>query len=119
MRAEFLRYLLTRAGPSEALVIVPRVPGGPGGAPRWQPLCAVYRRAFLSHAEEALRRERNRIDRLFAEVPVLVIEADEIANQGFDANIFENVNTPEDLVRIIGPSGHRVIGPSSHRGGIR
>jgi molybdopterin-guanine dinucleotide biosynthesis protein A len=45
---ELLQYLLGCAGNSSAAVTVPRAGG------RWQPLCAVYRRAFGDAAEEAL-----------------------------------------------------------------
>lgn len=97
MQAEFLRVLLARARASDAWVVAARTADGPEGKPRFQPLCAVYRRAFGAAAEEALRAGRNKVDALFTQVPALVLEPEEIARLGFTANIFANVNAPEDL----------------------
>ena len=49
----FLKYLLTEAEASKAVVTVPHTGGG------WQPLCAVYRREFAAVAETALRQSKN------------------------------------------------------------
>src|ERR1700759_2142962 len=54
--AEFLKYLLARAESSGATVTVPSVNG------YFQPLCAVYRKAFLASAERALKAGKNKID---------------------------------------------------------
>ncbi len=88
---EFLSYLCARAQGSEALVTVPRAAGG------WQPLCAVYRKAFGKLAEEALEAGRNKIDLLFAAIPVLCVEEKEIVQAGFSPGMFRNINTPEEL----------------------
>lgn len=88
---EFLRYLLTRARGSTARVIVPHCGGG------WQPLCAVYRREFADTAERALRAGRNKIDVLFDRETTLAIGEDELQSAGFSAEMFRNLNTPEDL----------------------
>ena len=74
-----------------ATVVVPRT----GGC--WQPLCAIYRREFASAAESALRAGRNKIDRLFAEVPTRAIEEQELQAAGFSPALFRNLNTPEEL----------------------
>jgi molybdopterin-guanine dinucleotide biosynthesis protein A len=88
----FLQYLVTQArGAPEAAVVVPRMDGG------WQPLCAVYRRAFASVAERALLAGRNRIDRLFDDARTRVIEQRELEGAGFSSAIFRNLNTPEEL----------------------
>jgi len=89
---EFLRYLMNQAVDAPlATVVVPRT----GGC--WQPLCAIYRREFASAAESALRAERNKIDRLFAEVRTRVIEEQELQAAGFSPALFRNLNTPEEL----------------------
>ena len=88
---EFLAYLLSRARESGAIVTLPRAGGG------LQPLCAVYRRGFAAVAEQSLRDEKNKIDSLFAKVETCVIEEDELARAGFLAEIFRNLNTPEEL----------------------
>ena len=89
----FLEYLLEQARATTALVTVPRVAGG------WQPLCAVYRREFATWAEHALQRGRNKIDPLFSEVETRVLEEDELTRSGFSSEMFQNLNTPEDLER--------------------
>ena len=89
--ARFLEYLVQRAGAKAAVVTIPRVAG------RWQPLCAVYRREFAEVAEPALRAGKNKIDPLFGQVSLQVIEEAEITEHGFALEMFRNVNTPEEL----------------------
>jgi molybdenum cofactor guanylyltransferase len=86
-----LEYLVSRAQESEAVVTVARSAGG------YQPLCAVYRRAFVDDAEQALRSGSYRIDALFNEQRTQVIEEEELEAAGFSARIFRNLNTPEEL----------------------
>ena len=88
----FLHYSLTQARSArDADAVVPRAGG------RWQPLCAIYRRKFSVTAESALRVGRNRIGQLFDEIRLRVIDADELQGAGFSLDIFQNLNTPEDL----------------------
>lgn len=88
---EFLEYLLFQARESGAMITVPRVAGG------LQPLCAAYRRGFAKVAEQSLRQGKNKIDSLFAAAETRVIEEDEWMRAGFSAEIFRNLNTPEEL----------------------
>jgi molybdenum cofactor guanylyltransferase len=88
---EFLEYLLLRAQESGAMITVPRAGGG------LQPLCAVYRREFAEVAEQSLHEGKNKIDSLFATVGTRVIEEDELGRAGFSAEMFRNLNTPEEL----------------------
>jgi len=90
-----LRFLIEQAAACDAIVTVPRVTGG------YQPLCAVYRRAFAALAQAALESGRNKVDALFAATNVRVLEESELARFGFDAAIFENLNSPEDLRRVL------------------
>jgi len=90
---EFLRFLVEEAKRCGSTVTVP-VAGG-----RKQTLCAIYRRAFAGFAEEALRAGRNKIDPLFADTTVREISEREIVELDFDPRMFDNLNTPEDLVR--------------------
>lgn len=90
MEPAFLKYLLEQARGSSAMVTVPRIGGG------WQPLCAVYRRSFAEVAEKALTAGKNKIDALFSAVPPRVVEEAEILNAGFGAEMFDNLNTPEE-----------------------
>ena len=86
-----LQYLLREAERSEAVLTVPRAAGN------WQPLCAVYRRAFAVPAESALRSGHNRIDALFEETTLRMIDEEELGRAGFSAELFRNVNTREEL----------------------
>jgi molybdopterin-guanine dinucleotide biosynthesis protein A len=88
---ELLDFLFAAANETDAIVVVPRTARG------FQPLCAVYRRAFAAAAEEALRAGNYKIDAVFAGVAVRVIEEEELACAGFSERIFFNVNTPGDL----------------------
>ena len=91
MTAELLSYLISQARQAGAVITVPNIAGGV------QPLCAIYRKEFASIAEESLKAGKNKIDPLFARVETRVIEEEEIMRAGFSAQIFKNMNTPEDL----------------------
>lgn len=88
---EFLLYLIAQAAESSAMVTVPRAGNG------WQPLCAVYRREFAATAEQSLLKGENKIDPLFATVETRVLEEQELVKRGFSADMFRNLNTPEEL----------------------
>jgi molybdopterin-guanine dinucleotide biosynthesis protein A len=89
-----LQFLVTRARTSpEALVTVAQANGG------YQPLFAVYRREFATSAEQALRAGRHKIDACFEPAYTQIIGEAELESAGFSANIFRNLNTPEELVR--------------------
>ena len=91
VEARFLEYLVQRARAGAAVATVPRIAG------RWQPLCALYRRGFADVAEPALRAGKNKIDPLFGQVSLQVIEEAELQEQSFALEMFRNVNTPEEL----------------------
>jgi molybdenum cofactor guanylyltransferase len=86
-----LDYLISRAKISNANVTLARAAGG------FQPLCAVYRRAFADAAEDALRAGHYKIDTLFTPASTQVIEEAELGASGFSPRIFRNLNTPEEL----------------------
>jgi len=88
---DLLRYLIARAEGSAALVTVPRTADG------WQPLCAIYRKAFADNAEPALTQGRNKVDALFTPDILEVITEQELRAAGFSSGLFKNVNTPDDL----------------------
>ena len=88
---ELLSFLFATANETDASVVVPRTAKG------FQPLCAVYRRAFAFAAEEALRAGNYKIDAVFPEVTVRAVEEEELARAGFSEQLFFNVNTPGDL----------------------
>jgi len=98
-----IEYLIARARGSDAMVTVSRTGGG------WQPLCAVYRREFAEVSEKALRQGRYKIDRLFDVQRVQVICEDELKSAGFGADLFRNVNTPEELAQLGGQSWVRKV----------
>jgi molybdopterin-guanine dinucleotide biosynthesis protein A len=88
---EFLRFLLRAAETTPtAIVTVPRTPRG------FQPLCALYGRAFAPIAEKALRAGNYKIDATFGDFPLRAITPRELSAAGFDEKHFFNVNTPED-----------------------
>lgn len=86
-----LSYLADCARSTSAWVTIPRADG------RLQPLCAIYRREFAAHAERSLKQGKNKIDPLFAEISIRVVEPDELLSAGCSPDLFRNVNTPEEL----------------------
>lgn len=91
VEVRFLEYLGEQARGTTAAVTVPRAGGG------WQPLCAIYQREFAEVAEPALRAGKNKIDPLFNQVPLRVVEEAELRQHDFAVEMFRNLNTPEDL----------------------
>lgn len=100
LSAGLLRYLAERALASRPVVTAPEVNAYP------QPLCAVYSRDFLPIAEQALKAGNYKIVPLFPRTGTLLIAETELARFAFTAEMFENLNTPEDLER----AGRRVSG---------
>jgi molybdopterin-guanine dinucleotide biosynthesis protein A len=90
----FLGFLVAKAESSSAIVTVPRSGG------RLHPLCATYRKAFVEVAKRALEAGHNKIDALFSDVETLIIEEDELGQNGFLPSLFRNVNTPQDWLDL-------------------
>ncbi len=90
LRPDFCRYLTEVSRTSGAIVTVPRT------GEHFHPLCAVYRREFAATAERALAEGKNKIDRLFAEVETKILDEDELTRNGFSADMFINLNRPEE-----------------------
>lgn len=93
LEKRFLEYLVAEARAAKAVVTLPRAGGG------FQPLCAVYRREFGALAAPALSAGRNKIDTLFAQTTVRIIEEDELERFAFSAAMFDNLNTQEEWER--------------------
>jgi molybdopterin-guanine dinucleotide biosynthesis protein A len=91
-----LEFLLMRARASGKLVTAPRVGGF------WQPLCAVYRKAFAEIAEKALREGRCKVDALFNEGNCDAVREAELRAEGLGPELFVNCNTPEDWREFTG-----------------
>jgi|SRR5450432_34011 len=93
-----LAHLIQRAQEAPQMAVVPRLKTG------WEPLCAVYRKEFLTIADGALGRGQNAIHPLLedaiqgdARLGILAIDEQELANFGFSSRMFRNVNTATDL----------------------
>jgi molybdenum cofactor guanylyltransferase len=86
-----LLFLVAQARDSGAMVTVPRAGRG------WQPLCAIYRRAFANAAEPALREGRYKIDALFDPALTHAVGEEDLRRAGFSPEVFRNLNTPEEL----------------------
>jgi molybdenum cofactor guanylyltransferase len=90
---EFLSFLVDRAIESGAIVTTPEIDD------YTQPLCTVYSLDFCPIAEQALRQGNYKIVPLFPKDRTLVIKEAELRRFAFAADMFENLNTPEDLAR--------------------
>src|SRR5262249_17805594 len=89
---ELLGFLVSVAEANNAFVTVPRTSRG------FQPLCAIYRRAFAEPAERALLAGKYKIDALFSEVATHVVEESQLIAAGFPERLLSNINTPDDLL---------------------
>lgn len=90
-----LAFLAQRALSSGAVATAPVINDYP------QPLCAVYSREFLPIAGRALEAGHYKIVPLFARTTTLLIPQSELAQFAFTAEMFDNLNTPEDVQRAI------------------
>ena len=87
-----LEYLFQEAARHESVMVtIPRAAGA------WQTLCAVYRKPFADLAEQALRQGKNKIDPLFRETRIQILDEPALTKHNFSLNMFRNVNTPEEL----------------------
>jgi molybdopterin-guanine dinucleotide biosynthesis protein A len=93
VETRFLSFLLEQAKLSSTDVTLPRTADG------FQPLCAVYRKSFCVPAEAALKEGRYKIDALFPQVSLRVIEEAEIRRFAFDPAMFQNLNTRAEYER--------------------
>jgi len=111
MTAEFIRWLVNESAGGDELATVPQVAGGN------QPLCAVYRREMLPVIEEAMAAGEYKVDRIFARVATRYLREPQINAAGFSADIFANVNTPEEfeLLKQHAPSPEPVNAEESCR----
>jgi molybdopterin-guanine dinucleotide biosynthesis protein A len=92
LEVPFLEYLFQEADRhSSAIVTIPRA----GSA--WQTLCAVYRKPFADLAEQALQEGKNKIDPLFREITIRILDEPELTSHQFSPKMFRNLNTPEEL----------------------
>ena len=89
-----LEYLIEQTRESTAVVAVPRFVEG------WQPLCAVYRKAFAKIAEEALESGQNAVHALLERAECRVLDEAELEEAGFSRMMFRNINTVEDLANF-------------------
>lgn len=90
LEKKFLEYLVKEARAADAVVTLPRAAGG------LQPLCGVYRKGFAPLAEQALAQGKNKIDSLFPQIAVRIIEEDELARFAFSPAMFDNLNTQQE-----------------------
>jgi molybdopterin-guanine dinucleotide biosynthesis protein A len=88
----FLGYLLEEAARHESVMVTIPIAAG-----AWQTLCAVYRKPFADLAEQALRQGKNKIDPLFREIEMRIVDEHELTQQNFSPDMFRNLNTLEEL----------------------
>ncbi len=87
---DLLKFILGQAAETGAMVTIPSTRCG------LQPLCGVYRPAFATIAERAIKVGAYKIDAAFAGIAMHVIDEPELIAAGFSDKNFFNVNTPAD-----------------------
>jgi molybdenum cofactor guanylyltransferase len=90
---QFLDFLVERALASSAIVTAPCIQG------IVQPLCAVFSREFLPLAEAALKAGKYKVEPTFPRERTLLIAEADLAGFELGAEMFDNLNTPEDFDR--------------------
>lgn len=90
----FLKYLISTARSTGALVTVPKL------GSFFEPLCAVYKQGFADVAQKALVEQKNKVDALFTTAIARFMSEEEIIAAGFSRAMFRNLNTPEDFASL-------------------
>lgn len=90
--AKLARYLLSRKGGYDA--VVPRT------GEDWEPLCAVYSRICAGPIEQCLRDGIRKVFRFYPAVKVLAVTGEELDAAGLPADMFFNLNAPQDLALL-------------------
>lgn len=90
---EFMAYMIERALDASAIVTSPRINGA------LQPTCAVFSQKFLPIAEEALKSGKYKLEPLFPPQQTLVLTEADLSQFASVAEMFENLNTPQDFER--------------------
>jgi molybdopterin-guanine dinucleotide biosynthesis protein A len=88
-----LRFIAEACSRAQEQVVIPTMSG------KLQTLCAAYHRSLLTQCEAALRNGEGSIVKFLAGVPSCILDQENLAKRGFSAEMFFNVNTPDDLVR--------------------
>jgi len=89
-----LGALVAAAGGFDA--VVPVVEGRP------EPLCAVYRRTCLEPVQRRLETGERKMTSFWPDVRVRTVAEEELAAFGDAAEMFRNLNTPEEYLRLRG-----------------
>ncbi len=90
-----VRHLLRTAREEKADVIVPKT------GPHYEPLFAVYHVRCLPHIARCLEREKRQVISFYGSVRVRAVEEPEWRPFDPQGRSFWNINTPEDLERIL------------------
>jgi molybdopterin-guanine dinucleotide biosynthesis protein A len=88
-----LRFIAEACSRAQEQVVIPAMNG------KLQTLCAAYHRSLLTQCEAALRNGDASVVKFVAGVPSRILEQENLAKHGFSADVFFNVNTPDDLIR--------------------
>lgn len=88
-----LSYVVKKAIASGSMITTPEINN------HTQPLCSVYSRDFLPIVEQALKSGMYKVATLFPPEKTLVIQEPELRQFAFTADMFDNLNTPDDLAR--------------------
>ncbi len=96
MDGRFIELLLPFFSSSESDAVVPRTAAG------WHPLCAAYRKTSIRQIRNALEEGESAVFKVLERLQVDAIETKHLAEAGLRESIFENLNSPGDLERILG-----------------
>jgi len=91
LETRFVEFLLEQSATRpEADAVVPRPADG------WQPLCAAYHRRCLPAFERVLASEKPKISHAYDALRVHPITDEALTRFAFSAQMFKNMNTPEE-----------------------
>jgi molybdopterin-guanine dinucleotide biosynthesis protein A len=97
LNRKFIEYMIDRMGTHD--IVVPESSQG------LQPLHAVYSKKCLPYIRKIIGSDRLKIRPLFRHFKTLTIPSDVIRTFDSDEKMFFNINSPEDLERILRKRG--------------
>ncbi len=94
LKKDLVRLLIAQASPKFDAVM-------PETSKGLEPLCAVYSKTCIKNIEDHIRQDKFKIQKVFNPSRIRKIEEEKLRKTDPDLSSFININTPDDLNRIL------------------
>lgn len=94
LQKDLVHLLISQASPKFDAVM-------PETSKGLEPLCAVYSKSCIKNIEDHIRQDKFKIQKVFNPSKIRKIKEEQLRQTDPDLSSFININTPEDLKRIL------------------